>query len=189
MKRITAPPRVPATVTAPELVLRPWRSADTTALVDLHRDDVLRRWISSVVDDEADAGRWVRRQQRGWEAGERFAFAVVETRAGAPDGPPVGHVILKRPDLFAASGEVGYWTAAHARGRGVAPRALRALTDWAFTTFADDGLTRLELRHKADNTASCRVAHKCRYELTAQLPAAPPAFPLEGHLHVRAREE
>jgi len=86
MKRITAPPRVPATVTAPELVLRPWRSADTTALVDLHRDDVLRRWISSVVDDEADAGRWVRRQQRGWEAGERFAS--LPRRARSATGPP-----------------------------------------------------------------------------------------------------
>ncbi|MFF5311574.1 hypothetical protein [Streptomyces massasporeus] len=29
----------------------------------------------------------------------------------------------------AASAEVGYWTAEYARGRAIAPRALRALTD------------------------------------------------------------
>jgi RimJ/RimL family protein N-acetyltransferase len=100
----------------------------------------------------------------------------------------VGHVVLKRPAPGSPSAEVGYWTAAHARGRGVAPRALQALTDWAFTAFADDGLERLELLHQVDNTASCRVAQKCRYELSALLPAAPPDFPLDGHLHTRLRD-
>lgn len=101
---------------------------------------------------------------------------------------PVGHVVLKRPAPGAPSAAVGYWTVARARGRGVAPRALRALTDWAFATFADDGLARLELLHQVDNTASCAVAHKCRYELTALLPAKPPAFPLDGHVHARTRD-
>jgi RimJ/RimL family protein N-acetyltransferase len=69
----------------------------------------------------------------------------------------------------------------------VAPRALRALTDWAFDTFGDGGLARLELLHQVDNTASCRVARKCGYEFAGTLPAAPPAFPLDGHLHIRTR--
>ncbi|MFC9954149.1 GNAT family N-acetyltransferase, partial [Streptomyces prasinus] len=65
-------------------------------------------------------------------------------------------------------------------GRGVAPRALGALADWAFTAFAHEGLTRLELLHQVDNTASCRVAEKAGFTQAGILPAAPPAFPLEG---------
>ncbi|WDV55074.1 GNAT family N-acetyltransferase [Streptomyces coeruleorubidus] len=144
--------------------------------------------MSAVVHDRAGAARWVRDQRHGWEAGHRFAFAVSEVQAHATEGELVGHAVLKNVTPGASSAEVGHWTAAHARGRGVAPRALRALTDWAFTTFADGGLTRLELLHQADNTASCRVAQKCGYELSALRPAAPPAFPLEGHLHARARD-
>ncbi|MFJ6081149.1 GNAT family N-acetyltransferase [Streptomyces sp. NPDC092369] len=192
MKRITAWPTAPATATAPELALRPWRLEDAAALVDLYRDEALRRWTTAALDDEAGADRWVREQQRGWSEGNRFGFAVVEVRAGesaeAFDGPPLGHVVLKDVSPDSPSAEVGYWTAAPARGRGVAPRALSALTDWAFATFAADGLTRLELLHQVDNTASCRVAHKCGYDLTALLPAAPPVFPLDGHVHVRAAE-
>jgi RimJ/RimL family protein N-acetyltransferase len=60
------------------------------------------------------------------------------------------------------------------------------LTDWAFRIFPEE-LTRLELLHQVDNTASCRVARKCRYELSALLTAAPPAYPLDGHLHLRHR--
>ncbi|WP_028809750.1 GNAT family N-acetyltransferase [Streptomyces sp. 351MFTsu5.1] len=97
----------------------------------------------------------------------------------------VGHVVLKRPAPGGPSGEVGYWTAAHARGRAVAPRALDALTCWAFDAFAGDGLVRLELLHSEDNIASCRVARKCGYPLTARFPAAPPHFPRDGHLHTR----
>ncbi|KAK1183745.1 GNAT family N-acetyltransferase [Streptomyces sp. NBS 14/10] len=176
-----------ATSSAPALVLRPWGPADAADLVEVYRDDVLRRWTSSAVDDEAGAARWIQEQQRGWETGDRFAFAVVEARTAASEGRLAGDAVLKNVTSGVPSAEVGYWTAAHARGRGVAPRALRALTDWAFATFAADGLTRLELLHQVDNAASCRVAQKSGYGLATLLPAAPPAFPRDGHLHIRSR--
>lgn len=68
---------VAATPTTPALVLRPWRLADVPALVEAGRDPVLRQWITSLVDNEVDGARWVREQERGWAAGERFAFAVL----------------------------------------------------------------------------------------------------------------
>ncbi|MFF4833862.1 GNAT family N-acetyltransferase [Streptomyces sp. NPDC001315] len=176
-----------ATPTAPAVLLRPWRQADATGLVELYRDEALRRWTSGAVDDAESAAGWVREQERGWAVGDRFAFAVVETRTDGADGRLAGHVVLKRPVPDASSAEVGYWTAAHARGRGVAPRALHALTDWAFGAFAADGLTRLELLHQVDNTASCRVAQKTGFAFTALLPAAPPALPLDGHVHTLVR--
>jgi RimJ/RimL family protein N-acetyltransferase len=91
----------------------------------------------------------------------------------------------KRDDRHGTAVPTGNWTAAHARGRSVAPRALQTLTDWAFDTSVTGSLQRLGLLHQLDNTASCRVADKTRYRLEGVLPAAPPAFPLEGHLHVR----
>ncbi|WLW58765.1 GNAT family N-acetyltransferase [Streptomyces sp. YU58] len=176
----------PATATAPALVLRPWREADAPALVAVYRDDdLLRRWTSPGPQDEPAAVRWVRGQRQGWETGQRYAFAVVEEDGRTPGGTLAGHAVLK-PRAGAA--EVGYWTAAHARGRGVAPRALQALTDWAFTAFTADDIPRIDLLHRVDNTASCRVADKCGYPFAELMPAAPPAFPRQGHRHVRVRE-
>ncbi|MEW2133026.1 GNAT family N-acetyltransferase [Streptomyces sp. NPDC005435] len=153
-----------------------WSPGHAPALARLERDAALRRWTTfPALADAADAGRWIGEQRRAWEAGERFAFAVLE-----PDGRLVGHAVLKVAGDGTA--EVGYWTAAHARGRGVAPRALEALTEWALKEIA--GPTRLELLHQADNTASCRVAVKCGYGLASTLAPAPPAYPVEGHVHV-----
>ncbi|MFD8806891.1 GNAT family N-acetyltransferase [Streptomyces sp. NPDC059597] len=170
---------IPAAPPFPALRLRRWAPADAAALTRLERDAALRRWTGfPALTDAADAERWIETQRRAWEAGERFAFAVLE-----PDERLVGHVVLKVASPGDGTAEVGYWTAAHARGRGVAPRAVEALTGWAVR----DGLTRLELLHQADNTASCRVAVKCGYGLVATLAPAPPAYPAEGHVHVWGR--
>ncbi|MFF7381346.1 GNAT family N-acetyltransferase [Streptomyces griseoluteus] len=170
------------------LLLRPWRAADAAELVRVQRGDAaLRRWTRAAVDDEAAALAWIAGQARGWEAGDRMGFAVVA--AGSPcfpdgEGELLGHITLRDVSWGEGRAEVGYWTAARARGRGVAPRALTALTGWAFGR----GLARLELLHQMDNTASCRVALKCGFERAGVLPAAPPEFPLDGCLHARLRE-
>ena len=176
-------PIAPVRLTAGPLALRPWAPEDAAVLAELYEDGAMRRWASAPVHDTASAERWVAEQRRGWETGERLAFAVEEGEE--PDARPVGHVVLKRSATTAVPAEVGYWTAAHARGGGVAPSALTALADWAFATFAHEGLSRLELLHQTDNTASCRVAEKCGFTLSGLLPAAPPAFPLDGHRHIR----
>ncbi|GHE41635.1 acetyltransferase [Streptomyces longispororuber] len=171
---------------APALLLRPWEPSDVPELALICRDDpVLRHWTSTGVHDHASAARWIEARRRGWEAGDRFAFAVEESRPARAGGRLLGDVVLKRGTTPGPSAEVGYWTAARARGRGVAPRALRSLTRWAFSTFGDAGLSALELLHQVDNTASCRVARKCGYELTGLRPASPPAYPLDGHVHRR----
>lgn len=164
------------------LRLRRWREEDLPALLRAYEDPAMHRWLATQVSGPDGAADWLEAQRTGWAAGTRFAFAVTE---GGQGDEPLGNAVLKRPDPVSDLAEVGYWTTASARGRGVAPRALAALTDWAFTTFAEQGLTRLELLHQVDNEASCRVAEKCGYPLARVIPALPPGYPLDGHVHAR----
>ncbi|MGC4814399.1 GNAT family N-acetyltransferase [Micromonospora sp. DT228] len=160
------------------LALRPWADDDLDALLDAYRDPVLRRWTRLPVTNPAEGRQWLQRVQEDWDAGRRYSFAVVEDDA---DGPRlVANVVLKWVSEDWPAPEVGYWTASWARGRGVAPRAVTALSRWAFDTFP--ALKRLDLLHQVDNLASCRVAQKSGYVLQEVLPARPP-FPLDGHRH------
>ena len=161
-------------------LLRPWRCEDLPALIAAHQDPVLRRWLSTTLADETQAQQWLGVQAAGWTAATRFSFAVV---TDADDHLPLGHVAVTVGGANVA--EVGYWTAAHARGQGVAARALETVSRWALRTQKIVPLTRLDLFHADDNQASCRVAAKCGYLLHELLPAAPPAFPSSGHRHVR----
>jgi RimJ/RimL family protein N-acetyltransferase len=158
--------------------MRQWAAADAGELVEIHRDPAMHRWLRVPIHDAGDALRWLDLQHNGWAAGARLSFAVRE----ADDGPIVACVVLSRPR--GPGGEVGYWTAAAARGRGIASHAVDSLSRWAFATFAT--LERLELRHQVDNHASCRVAEKACFALDGVLPAEPP-YPLDGHRHVRTR--
>lgn len=164
---------VPATPTAPALTLRPWTNTHADALLEVYRDPAMRRWTRVPVQTQAEATAWLTAQKDGWHSGNRLSFAVHDD-----DAQLVGCVVLKNPHTAA---EVGYWTAAPARGRGIASHALNALSTWAFTT---RGLPRLALLHQVDNVASCRVAEKAGYQYEKTLPATPP-FPLDGHLHAR----
>ena len=169
---------VGATGAAAALALRPWCLDDVAALVEVYRDLAMVRWTTSRLDSEGAGVRWVEAQREGWAAGERFAFAVLDSGSGEL----VGNVVLKEVAAGKGFAEVGYWTAAAARGRGVASRGLEAVTGWGFEAL---GLERLELLHQLDNVASCRVAEKVGYGFERTLSASPPEYPLDGHLHVR----
>jgi RimJ/RimL family protein N-acetyltransferase len=175
--------RADATTVAPALVLGPWADGDVQPLIEVCRDRAMRRWTSLSVTTAEEAEQWMAVQRHGWKTGKRLSFAVHEDPSGTGEGPLVAHVVLKRSGP-PESAEVGYWTAAHARGRGVAPRAVEVVSGWAFDAFAAEGLERLELLHQVDNLASCRVAEKARYRFHRILPAQPP-FAQDGHVHVR----
>jgi RimJ/RimL family protein N-acetyltransferase len=164
---------VPSTATAPPLTLRPWRDTDADELINIYRDPAMHRWVRTQVRTREEALTWLATQKNGWHSGDRLSFAVHDGEERL-----VGCVVLKNPHT---EPEVGYWTAAAARGRGIASHALDALSRWAFTT---RGVLRLKLLHQVDNVASCRVAEKSGYHYESTLPAEPP-FPLDGHVHIR----
>ncbi|WUH95334.1 GNAT family N-acetyltransferase [Streptomyces sp. NBC_00433] len=174
---------VPAQGGRPGLLLRAWAAQDAEALAAEHQDPGMRRWLMTTLDSTAAAGEWIDQQAQAWETGLRYSFAVVEQ-----DGErPVGHVTVKRKFEGAPSAEIGYWTAAAVRGRGIAPLAVGAVTRWALGGDAGGpALTRLELLHAVLNTASCRVAEKSGFTLWGDLEPHPPKFPQAGHIHVCA---
>lgn len=169
---------------APPLTLRPWTDGDVAALVTAYQDPAMRRWNPSVPDDHAAGRAWIKSHDEGWSSGHHFAFAALETAAGL-EPRLVGHVVLREVTPGEPAAEIGYWTVADARGRGVAHRALEAVTTWAFDALGKGGLQQIKLLHQVDNVASCRVAEKTGYALAEVLAPWPPLYPLEGHLHVR----
>ncbi|MFC9429582.1 GNAT family N-acetyltransferase [Streptomyces sp. NPDC056987] len=175
------------TFTAPALKLRPWKSEDADALVRAHHDPEMRRWLTTTVTSVEDARRWIHEQNEGWSSGERFSFAVLEHEPKQRDtDPPIAQAVLKPvTDNGIPAAEVGYWVSAAARGRGIAPRTLEAVSRWALGPQSPLPFERLDLIHALGNRASCRVAEKCNYVLSSVLPPQPPTFPTEGHLHVR----
>jgi RimJ/RimL family protein N-acetyltransferase len=183
----------------PALRVRPWLAADMPGLLAAMARDYpevgLRSHPDVAVDfrgpgrwsgprDDEEAILWLSGQQHGWDIGDWLAFAVLD----AGRNRPVGQVGLKNRDGgrigTGGRGEIGYWTAADARGRGIAPAAVRAVTDWAFSRFGPELLPGIMLVHDLNNAASCRVAGKSGYPFRELSPARPPYWFTDGHIHV-----
>lgn len=136
--------------------LRPWTAADVD---DVHRacDDAdIARW-TTVPHPYArhDAEAFVALTLDAWAAGQAACFAVVD----ADDGRLLGSIDLRLPP-GAVAGVVGYWVVATERGRGVATRALRLLSQWAHGPL---GLEATLLEVFEGNDASMRVAEQAGY--------------------------
>jgi [ribosomal protein S5]-alanine N-acetyltransferase len=106
------------------LSLRLFAEADIDMLVRACADPAIQRW------------------HRQAETGAEWAVAA--------SGVVVGRVGLPVLHLDEGIAEVGYWVLPEGRGRGVAGRALTAMTDWLF----DLGLHRVELMHSVLNEPS-----------------------------------
>ncbi len=159
---------IPLELSADGLALRPWRPTDAVAVVEAFRDPAILLWNPPPGPvDLAAAQDWVA-QRADWSAGDHASLAVTEAVAGVPDGdgPLLGSVSLHRINLVGQDAAIGYWTLRAARGRGVAARAVAAVSEWAFEWL---GLHRIELCHAVANPASCRVAAKAGYPLEGTL--------------------
>jgi RimJ/RimL family protein N-acetyltransferase len=106
--------------------------------------------------DLAFLTRWLTRYERAWEDGSAAGFAVRD----AASGEAVGFAGVVQLELDKQEGEIGYVVAPHARGRGVAGRALALLTRWGFESL---GLQRIELRIDPANEVSARLAERAGY--------------------------
>ena len=135
---------------SPDLVLRTWSTADASAVIQAFANPDMRGQSGEPIDSAEAAARWISARTEQWTAGSGFSFAAV----GAV-GTLLGSATVSSIDRRHSTGWVSYWTTPAARGRGVATLACRALARWAFD---DLGLFRLELGHRVNNPASCRVA-------------------------------
>ena len=156
MAAIVAP-----TLTDGVVTVRPLAAGDVPAIVAACQDPEIPRWtgLPSPYTRE-DAGRFLAVAATEARAGSGVALAVA-----APDGALIGTVgLFELGD--GGPGEIGYWTAAHARGRGVAARAVVLVRDWAV---AAQGVRALEILAHPANVASQRVAERAGFAATGAL--------------------
>ncbi len=148
------------TLTDGVVVVRGLRESDVPAIVAACQDPEIPRWtrVPSPYTAE-DARQFLAIAAREAAAGDGVALALADG-----DDRLIGTVGLM--DVRDGSGEIGYWIAAEARGRGVAVRATVLLRDWAH---AELGLHTIEVLPHRDNAPSRRVAERAGFSDTGEL--------------------
>lgn len=133
------------------VVLRPPREDDAPAIAAACADPEISRWVGLPVPYTIeDARAFLETASDGWATGASATFAIVERATGILAG-----MLGVHGGHSPADASVGYWLAPEARGRGLATRAVRLATAWAFE---DSALERLWLTTLVGNDASGRVA-------------------------------
>jgi RimJ/RimL family protein N-acetyltransferase len=154
----------PVTLSDGDVILRCPSPDQVPAITAAYQDRELHRWLEALPDPytEASAEEFVRRCADNWATGKENVFAV----SAAADGRLLGVIGLHDiSNLTAAGGgmaEVGFWTAAAERGRGMLPKALRLVCRYGFDEL---GLARIEWQAEVGNMSSLRAAEKVGFVL------------------------
>jgi RimJ/RimL family protein N-acetyltransferase len=149
-----------------EITLRAKRRSDADAITAACQDPEIPRWTRVPSPyRRADALENIARSAAALEAGEEVNLVAVDAA-----GTLLGAFSLMDLRAEPGYGEIGYWLAAEARGRGVATRAVRLLTDWGH---AELGLDGIEILVHRDNAPSMRVPERAGYERLPGLHPSP----------------
>jgi RimJ/RimL family protein N-acetyltransferase len=137
--------------------LRLHADEDIPAIVEACQDPEIPRW-TRVPDEytENDALEWFDHQDRRRGEGDALELLIVEDETDALLGS-IGFVKLDHEERI---GSLGYWLARDARGRGVATRALRLISSWAFDALPVD---RISIVIQQGNEPSRRLAERAGY--------------------------
>lgn len=129
-------------------------------VVDNSRE-TLREWLPWVDNTHSAENEFtdylINWCQKHWEDGNGYAYLIHDKQSDQ---------ILGAIDIFHVtetdkSGEIGYWLANEAVGKGIMQEAVRALEGTAFQL----GLNRITIRNDTQNTKSVRVAQRAGYHL------------------------
>jgi RimJ/RimL family protein N-acetyltransferase len=143
------------------VTLRAKSGRDVDALVALCQDPEIPRWTRVPAPyTRADAEGWIAASELDLQAGHAIDWLVVDERDEV-----VASVAVQDIRPADGVGEIGYWVAAPARGRGFATRAVRLARDWAV---GELGLSTLEIMVHEDNTPSQGVARAAGFAETGE---------------------
>ena len=148
------------------ITLRPPREEDIEPLFVACQDPEIQRWTgipSPYLREHAVA--YLERVASEREIGKALAFLAI-----SPDGELLGNISVMELDRAPGYGELGYWVARSARGKGVASRAVTLLRDWSA---AELGLELIELLIDVENRGSLRVAESTGFLDTGERRPAP----------------
>lgn len=148
------------------VALRPPAPGDVDVITEACQDPEIPRWTRVPTPYTRDhAVEFVERSARTWRHGTNAPFVIVDTSSGEL----LGAIGVHRLDGIDDGPEVGYWLKREARGRGVATRALRLVTDWA----CHERGFRLLLQADVRNVASRRVAERASFRFIGERRAPP----------------
>ncbi|MEU0937085.1 MULTISPECIES: GNAT family N-acetyltransferase [unclassified Embleya] len=139
-------------LTGPGIRLREWTDADVPALVELFDEVETARWTPLASPFDTDAAREFLAKGRLSRARERSIELAVTLDGDAPCGVVMLFVgTEEEPDVA----ELAYAIGAAHRGRGLAAKSVRLMTDYAYRVV---GVREVGLRIPPDNAASIAVA-------------------------------
>lgn len=174
----------------PALVLSVPTGDDLDRITEICQDVDIQEWTFVPRNyQRSDAEFFVEQVvAKGWSEGRELTWAIREADAGAPpDLVGMLGITLSGPEN-ARTGEVGYWLAAAARGRGTMTRAVAALIDKAFDPSGPLALSALRWRcdiHETSrgpvpNWASWKVAWSLGFQREGRVRRF---LPNDGRLH------
>jgi RimJ/RimL family protein N-acetyltransferase len=144
-------------------------AGDVDRVTEVCQDDEVQRWTTvpspyTRADAESFVTGFVR---QGWETGSDLTWAV--RPAHDPAGPLQGMVGVSVADGGGErTGEIGFWAAPEARGRGLITEAARIVTDLALDP-EGLGLVRVQWLGYVGNWPSRRVAWKVGFRFEGTL--------------------
>ncbi|MFI7696983.1 GNAT family N-acetyltransferase [Nonomuraea sp. NPDC049655] len=136
--------------------LREWADEDAGWYAESTRDPLIQRFTTD--SPTLDAAQVLAAIVRLREAGDEEGFLICDSITGQR----LGNIALRHDGQ---TGEISYWVAAEARGRGAATRAVALFSAW---TFQNVGLRELWLRAHRDNVASQQVASRTGFRRDPQ---------------------
>ncbi len=139
--------------------------ADVDAIFEACQDAAIQRFTTLPSPYEREhAEGFITLARTRWAEGVEATWALRE-------GEDLAGMVGLHGITYGGSGEIGYWLAPPARGRGLLSEAARAVLDWGFSS-SGAALQRIEWRAVVGNAASARVARTLGFRFEGVLRSA-----------------